>query len=257
MNSNQTQFVELTVDKCVIRVPITSTSTISLSFSCQSESTLSKPENSTPKLENQEATENSTLAVTQEARSNAPSKVSVSSEALSSLGPRLRILYTKYSNECDALLQKGHSNIRKNLMVLAKCEGDLDKALSFFDKRSTQKKNPLGRCNQEAQCKTPSEAKDQDYSKELEILARKGFPNQKLNLKLLQKFSGDLTEVENRLNKRNQLSDKFMALKQQYSAQLTSLNQLGHYNQRKNLVLLKRFDGDLTLTLNKLCKCKK
>jgi len=102
---------------------------------------------------------------------------------------------------------------------------------------------------------SPEAVPTPDYSHEVEALVQKGFCNRKQNLKLLQKFGGNIAQVENFLNsKRKQLPEKFAPLLEQYAEQLAVLNHKGFCNQRKNLNLLQRHNGDLVLTLQKLQK---
>lgn len=61
-------------------------------------------------------------------------------------GPKHRMLQEKYREQCDALLQRGHENIRRNLNVLGRCSGDMDQALAILEKSRARKSHKHSGC---------------------------------------------------------------------------------------------------------------
>lgn len=135
------------------------------------------------------------------------------------LGLKHRMVLEKYREQCEALLQRGHVNLRRNLNVLTRCSGDLDQALAILEKSRANKPQKHSPGWKESN-RTPDRAQAEHRQKE----------------------------------RKNHLPEKFANLQSQYSEQLASLNQRGFCNQRKNMILLQRTNGDLALTLNLLAK---
>jgi hypothetical protein len=120
----------------------------------------------------------------------------------------------------------------KNIKLLNNFDGDVEKVVSWYKSRETER--PRGPVCSE------------NYQTQLVSLCDQGYPNRNKNIKLLNKFEGDVSRViEWYTNKQNTpLPPKFQRLLDEYTTQAATLKQEGFCNQRKSLILLKKFNGD-------------
>jgi len=137
-----------------------------------------------------------------------------------------------YSSQLQQLNGLGFKNERKNIKLLNNFDGDVEKVVSWYKSRETER--PRGPVCSE------------NYQTQLVSLCDQGYPNRNKNIKLLNKFEGDVSRViEWYTNKQNTpLPPKFQRLLDEYTTQAATLKQEGFCNQRKSLILLKKFNGD-------------
>jgi len=103
------------------------------------------------------------------------------------------------------LEEKGFKCKMKNIRLLKKCDGDVDKVSEIL----LQRKNKGG------------------YADKLQTLQENGYDNNGMNIKLLCRYDGDVTKVMDILTKSKKLEES------------------GHTHAWMNIRLLMRFDGDL------------
>jgi len=143
----------------------------------------------------------------------------------------------EYSDQLQKLAELGYTNERNNIKLLRKvCNGDADKVIEWYQSK-TQVRTRGG-------CDTT-----ESYETQLVSLAEQGYTNRMKNIRLLNKFAGDVDRVVEWYRSKQQKGNKpvppkFQRLMDLYTTQVATLKQQGFCNERKSLILLKKFDGD-------------
>jgi uncharacterized protein YbcI len=151
-----------------------------------------------------------------------------------------------YSAEVEILVAKGFNRCLVS-RLLNKFEGNVDQVEQILLKKREKQK-----------CKLHAQDPAQDYANEIEILASKGFTNSRLVARLLNKFNGNLDQVEQFLLKKqqNKLSKNSRAQEpaQCYSDEIKVLASKGFENTVVIVRLLNKHDGDVTVVEQILMK---
>jgi len=188
----------------------------------------------------------------------------------------LKTLQETYSKEMQLLADRGFSDKpRLGLRLLSRFDGDVEKVCSLFEQRrkrcekhnkqeipSTPKTPNPG----EISCRKSAWAEkiaklEETYATQLEELSQLGFDNTLLNIRLLVRFDGNLNRVLDVLLRRFQegrdddvrgrcgFEERCQTLRS-YASQLAFLEKHGFDKPRRNLIALKKNNGDQEAALS-------
>eukprot|EP00005_Dracoamoeba_jomungandri_P002440 CAMPEP_0174253576 /NCGR_PEP_ID=MMETSP0439-20130205/2943_1 /TAXON_ID=0 /ORGANISM="Stereomyxa ramosa, Strain Chinc5" /LENGTH=347 /DNA_ID=CAMNT_0015334677 /DNA_START=23 /DNA_END=1062 /DNA_ORIENTATION=- len=155
-----------------------------------------------------------------------------------------------FDEQLAILADKGFTRRGRSLGLLHRFDGDVDEVVKFL---------------QEKKCGGIDwQAKEEQYAAELAQLEEMGFDRKHKNLRLLHRFDGSVEEVTSFLLAKQHKRNSFHECTDKYKMHLNVLKDMGYTNQKRNLRLLTRFDGDLKQVVpvldktgNKPTFCKK
>jgi hypothetical protein len=266
VSTNQ-PFVELNINNQTVRIPISHEAPFTITIHAPATGSGASEPNPTEQLTAEtsvtkplEDTLNQTVTPTDSTANTANETIQRTTDKLP---PKLQALKTQYSLQCEVLAEKSFTNLRQNLQVLRKVNGNTDMAIVILEKR--QRKNPLQ--SDKGPRGSPIEKRNQKfslleetYANQIAALTGKGFTKDRRLLNLLRRFDGDAEKVENFLNhKQAKLSEhpkfaKIRALESRYSDQLKALSDQGFDDHSKALKVLHRYGGNIEKTRNHLTK---
>ncbi len=148
-----------------------------------------------------------------------------------------------FSSQNVYLISQGFENISNNLKALRKSKGDQAKALLLLEEKRKKKTEKLYSLNEKI--------KAQNFESQMNYLQSKGYKSLKKIFKYLNLYNGDqektLIHLSQPKNKAN-LEEKLKALG--FEKQNKALLENGYTNLKKNLKLLKLYEGGLEQVLN-------
>merc|ERR1712137_378999 len=172
-------------------------------------------------------------------------------------GKHFQELAEKYSVQLVELNQRGFDQQpRRKLTALEKHNGNVDAACAWLEKTSPNRSNKFRKeqttiqpaKNQEFKGKRIQELATK-YASELGQMTQLGFHQSKRNLIALKKHDGDVQAACTWLNKKQNKPKKDSP---DFNQLLVQLHAKGFYNDRKNLRLLHKAEGNVSLVLAQL-----
>eukprot|EP00005_Dracoamoeba_jomungandri_P005650 CAMPEP_0174249808 /NCGR_PEP_ID=MMETSP0439-20130205/137_1 /TAXON_ID=0 /ORGANISM="Stereomyxa ramosa, Strain Chinc5" /LENGTH=348 /DNA_ID=CAMNT_0015329717 /DNA_START=50 /DNA_END=1096 /DNA_ORIENTATION=+ len=180
---------------------------------------------------------------------------------------------SKFEEELNTLAERGFTRRGKNIGLLHRFNGDVDEVVKVLEKQGNEKsgfeeqlailadqgftrrgrnlgllRRFDGDVDEVVRClgeKTDWQAKQEQYASELAQLEEMGFDRKHKNLRLLNRFDGNVEEVTSFLLAKQNKRNNFEECIAKYQIHLNVLREMGYTNQKRNLRLLRRFDGDL------------
>jgi len=153
---------------------------------------------------------------------------------------------SKFEEQLQVLAERGFNKRGRNKGLLHRFDGDVEQVIQFLQEKNGQRNTNQGRkeCN----------LKELQFSSQLQQLEEMGFDKRKQNIRLLNRFEGDVQRVTSFLldrqrgGKRSNLEEDL----ERYQAQLQVLKELGYTNTKLNVRLLRRFNGEVDKVANVL-----